>query len=119
MTLSGYVPDLIEEDFEPLVQRALSKAGVSLAEISHWCIHPGGKKILEVIEKTLQLSAGKLDHSYQVLKEYGNMSSPTLLFVLKKIMHQITGSHSQVKDSNVFAAAFGPGLTMETFVASY
>jgi predicted naringenin-chalcone synthase len=119
MTLSGYVPDLIEEDFEPLVKRALTKAGISLAEISHWCVHPGGRKILEVIEKTLQLPSGKLDHSYQVLKEYGNMSSPTLLFVLKKIMQQMTGPQTTSKDSNVFAAAFGPGLTMETFVASY
>jgi len=119
MTLSGYVPDLIEEDFEPLVKRALKKAGISLAEINHWCVHPGGRKILEVIEKTLQLPSGKLDHSYQVLKEYGNMSSPTILFVLKKIMQQMAVPVPTSKDNNVFAAAFGPGLTMETFVASY
>ena len=119
MTLSGYVPDLIEEDFEPLVRSALEKAGMSLSDIAQWCIHPGGKKILEVIEKTLQLRPGQLDQSYQVLREYGNMSSPTLLFVLKKIMQHIPNSSVPPKESNVFGAAFGPGLTMETFVASY
>ncbi len=119
MTLSGYIPDLIEEDFEPLVNRALAKAGFTKLSINNWCIHPGGKKIVEVIQKSLQLPVEKLQYSYQVLKEYGNMSSPTLLFVLKKIMQHSSVSSAEQNEMNVFAAAFGPGLTMETFVASY
>jgi len=118
MTLSGYVPDLIEEDFESLVKHALAPSGLNAAEIQHWCIHPGGKKILEVIGKKMKLAGEALQPSYQTLKDYGNMSSPTILFVLKKIMHQL---HLQGKKApeNIFGAAFGPGLTMETFVASY
>ena len=113
MTLSGYVPDLIEEDFELLTNRALKKNNFNKEEITHWCIHPGGKKILEAIHKSLHLANGELTPSYEVLKEFGNMSSPTILFVLKKILNNI----DLKKKNAVFGAAFGPGLTMETFIA--
>ena len=121
MTLSGYVPELLEEDFEPLISRALQHAGVNKQQVTHWCVHPGGKRILESIHKSLQLQNGELQLSYDVLQQYGNMSSPTILFVLKDILHDISGAHARDKrhDPRVLAAAFGPGLTMETFVASY
>jgi predicted naringenin-chalcone synthase len=114
MTLSGYVPELLEEDFSPLVTRALQKAGIDKKEITHWCVHPGGKRILDVVHQSLQLRNGELAHCYQVLKDFGNMSSATILFVLKKIMET-----SLDKDQKIFTGAFGPGLTMETFVASF
>ena len=129
MTLSGYIPELLEEDFEPLVSRALQHAAIEKQQITHWCIHPGGKRILEAIHKSLQLHNGELQPSYEILKKFGNMSSPTILFVLKDILHELSGGHqrkdpivqpgSPVTRSKVLAAAFGPGLTMETFVASY
>ena len=113
MTLSGYVPELLEEDFSPLVTRALEKAGMKKNEITHWCMHPGGKRILDAIYRSLEFNNGELDHSHETLKEVGNISSATILFVLKKIMQ--TNSHP---DQKIFGAAFGPGLTMETFVAT-
>lgn len=112
MTLSGYVPALIEEDFEPLVKRALQHADVDKESIGQWCIHPGGRKIIEAIQKSLQLPTEAVQASYNVLREYGNMSSPTLLFVLKELMQAPS-------EGPVFAAAFGPGLTMETFTGIY
>jgi alkylresorcinol/alkylpyrone synthase len=112
MTLSGYVPALIEEDFEKLVTQALNKHGISRDQITHWSIHPGGRKILEAIEKSLALPKEKLDVSYQILRDYGNMSSPTILFVLKEILSSLDKTQQQT----VFGAAFGPGLTMETFI---
>ena len=112
MTLSSYVPSLIEEDFEMLVHQALARQHISREQITHWCIHPGGKKILEAIEKSLSLPKEKLDTSYRVLQDYGNMSSPTILFVLKEILSGL----DKTKDQKVFGAAFGPGLTMETFI---
>lgn len=115
MTLSSYIPELLEEDFEPLVERALKQAGIQKQNIAYWCIHPGGKRILEAIHKSLGLHNGELATSYEVLKKYGNMSSPTILFVLKDIMQAATVKGNQ----KIFAAAFGPGLTMETFLASY
>lgn len=116
MKLSNYLPDLIEEDFDSLVQNALSQAGIHKSDISHWCIHPGGKKILTSIQKSINIPEESLRQSYNVLRDYGNMSSPTILFVLKEIMAQLK-NNSQHK-TNIFGAAFGPGLTMETFILS-
>lgn len=116
MTLSGYVPELLKEDFEELVTAALKKNKLSKEDITHWCIHPGGKKILEVISQCMQLPVDALDDSYEVLKNYGNMSSATILFVLQKMFYDLK---ENPKDAKIFGAAFGPGLTMETFTASY
>ena len=112
MTLSGYIPDLIEADFEPLVNRALQLAELNTNDIQQWCIHPGGKRIVDAIQKTLHLPVETMQKSYEVLKQFGNMSSPTILFVLKELM-------KEKKEGSVFGAAFGPGLTMETFTAIY
>lgn len=114
MTLSSYIPDLIEEDFDDLATNALAAAQLKKQDIAHWCIHPGGKKILESVHKSLGFTNGQLQSSYDVLKEYGNMSSPTILFVLQKIVAAATTK----KGEKIFGAAFGPGLTMETFILS-
>ena len=114
MTLSGYVPDLISEDIAELVNRALQKNNRKQEDITHWCIHPGGRKILESVAKSLSLQNEQLTHSYQVLRHFGNMSSPTVLFVLKEMLHQLDPH----KPNNILGLAFGPGLTMETFLAS-
>ena len=114
MTLSNYIPDLIEEDFEQLISNALSRNKLSQDDIAHWCIHPGGKRILQAIHKSLHFTNGHLDNSYAVLKEFGNMSSPTILFVLDRIMKSLKDE----KPQHILGAAFGPGLTMETFIAS-
>lgn len=114
MVLSSYVPDLIEKDFSSLVGHALARTHLSQESVSHWCIHPGGKKILDSIYKSLHFTNGHLDASYEILKEYGNMSSATLLFVLQRIMAGLDYG----QPNTLFGAAFGPGLTMETFVAT-
>jgi predicted naringenin-chalcone synthase len=111
MKLSAYIPDLIEEDIAALVNKALDESSLKQNEITHWCIHPGGRKILEVIQSQLALTDEDLTCSKTVLSQYGNMSSPTILFVLKEIMK------SSDVDKKVFGVAFGPGLTMETFIA--
>jgi len=112
MTLSGFVPELLEEDFNPLVTRALEKEGIERSEIACWCIHPGGRRILDAIHRSLSFTNGDLKYSYETLREVGNLSSATILFVLKKIMDS-----GLATGKKVFGAAFGPGLTMETFVA--
>ena len=117
MTLSGYVPDLIKADFDKLVSSALAKTGRTKADVTHWCIHPGGTKILEAITDSLAVEKKELEYSYQVLNDYGNMSSPTVLFVLEKILRTL--SNDPKNKAVVFGAAFGPGLTMETFTATY
>jgi predicted naringenin-chalcone synthase len=111
MTLSGYIPELIKEDFEQLIVRALQSAGSRMDQINGWCIHPGGKRILETVKNCLRLDDEALNDSFNILEEFGNMSSPTILFVLKRMMQN--PSHMNRK---ILGAAFGPGLTMETFV---
>ena len=98
------------------MQNALENARLNKNDISHWCIHPGGKRILTSIEKSIDITADDLQFSYNVLKNYGNMSSPTILFVLKEIMDSI--KNKKEKKINIFGAAFGPGLTLETFILS-
>lgn len=112
MKLSTYVPHLIQEDIAHLVQQALNKSQLSPNDITHWCMHPGGKKILEVIQSALHLSPTDMSCSKKVLSNYGNMSSPTILFVLKEIIDNLNS-----EPAVVFGVAFGPGLTMETFIA--
>jgi len=114
MKLSNAIPDLIGGDITPLVEHALTKGGMQRQDITHWCAHPGGKKILQTIHASLQFADGTLDPSYAVLKDYGNMSSATILFVLQRIMAGL----DQRQPSNIFGIAFGPGLTMETFIAT-
>ncbi|HET6767237.1 MAG TPA: type III polyketide synthase, partial [Chitinophagaceae bacterium] len=112
LTLSGYIPELIEEDFGGFVNAALDGTDLTKDDITHWCIHPGGKKILEAVHNSLQFTDGQLQPCYDVLNEYGNMSSPTVLFVLKRIQQAL---HKKQRN-NIFGAAFGPGLTLESFI---
>lgn len=111
MRLSSYIPQLLQAGFTPLLQNALDAAGYERDQITRWAIHPGGRKILENIRKELQLHNDDLQVSFDVLKKYGNMSSPTILFVIKEIMEQLNE-----RNEKIFAAAFGPGLTMETLI---
>lgn len=109
MTLSGYIPDLIEADFPSIVERAMAKEDSK--EISHWCIHPGGKRVLDAIGKSMDFKENELMNSYNTLEDFGNLSSATILFVLDRMMKE----EKPVK--KLFGAAFGPGLTVETFTA--
>jgi len=111
MHLSNYIPRLIESKIEELLNNALACSGKQRGEIRRWAIHPGGKKILEASATALGISSEDLCPSFEVLRQFGNMSSPTILFVLKKV----------IEDKNktagfVFAAAFGPGITIETML---
>ncbi len=78
--------------------------------IAHWAIHPGGRSILDKTEAKLGLSEAQLGPSRQTLREYGNMSSATVLFVLKAILD----APATTAEERVCAMAFGPGLTVET-----
>ena len=107
MRLSAYIPKLINENIAPVMADLFKRADIKQADIDIWAIHPGGKAILEKLGKTLNLSPDDLAISYQVLRDYGNMSSATIMFVLAKIME---GD----RYGKIFSAVFGPGLTLET-----
>ncbi len=116
MTLSGYVPQLIEEDIAALVANALAQNNLSVKDVGYWCIHPGGKKIIDTIQQQLALPAAAMDYSRSILKAYGNMSSATIFFVLDEICRR--KKTELLPAAPAMGIAFGPGLTMETFTAT-
>lgn len=111
MRLSAYVPDCIESGISNLVKKLKERAGVS--KFDYYAIHPGGKKILQVIEQELGISRTDNFAAHEVLTNYGNMSSPTVLFVLKTILSRL-GETDDGK--NILGLAFGPGLTLESML---
>lgn len=112
MTLTSNIPDILEHKCGKVIDDALRHYNIHKEAISTWCIHPGGRRILEAIEKGSGISKQQMAASYEVLSEYGNMSSPTILFVLERIINQ--AKHNKSATSTI-GMAFGPGLTLETF----
>lgn len=110
MALSSYVPDIIRSGIKDLTEKLISEQNITLDDIKHYAIHPGGKKILEAIELELELDKEVNKTSYQVLRNYGNMSSATVLFVLQQTMSHVKS------DDRVLSFAFGPGLTLESLL---
>jgi alpha-pyrone synthase len=113
MRLSSYVPDVIKSGIKKLTTSLLEKILTDLSDISYFAIHPGGKKILETIEGELGLPKTQNHYAYEVLKNFGNMSSPTVVFVLSELCKHLTDEDEGKK---VLSFAFGPGLTLESMV---
>lgn len=113
MKLTSYVPEIIQDGIKKLTDEMLSKIKKDFTSIKHFAIHPGGKKILEVIEKELGLTKHDNRHAYAVLNNYGNMSSPTVIFVLYYLMEALT---KQEDGESILSFAFGPGLTLESIL---
>ncbi len=113
MTLSAYVPELIKQGIKTLTENLLRHLQLTLAEIQWYAIHPGGRRILEAIEQELGLVKEQNRFAYNVLRQFGNMSSVTVLFVLRELMKELT---SENHDQRVLSFAFGPGLTLESML---
>lgn len=113
MKLSTNVPNAIKKDISQLTTTLLKRVKLNVDDIDYFAIHPGGKKILDVIEAELAIDKEKTVDSRSVLHSYGNMSSPTVLFVIKKIFDQLTKEDHQ---KHLLSFAFGPGLTLESAV---
>ena len=109
MTLSKEVPVLIARSLRGYLERLCRKAGRDVDEViknSFFAIHPGGPKILLHIQELLSLSDQQMAYSFEILKQYGNMSSATLPHIWQAIL-----SDGQEK-SEIVSMAFGPGLTI-------
>jgi predicted naringenin-chalcone synthase len=119
MVLSNAIPAIIDEHItgalEPLFEHdetlaeALTTDSSSDA-VEHWAIHPGGRSILDKVESRLGLTEAQLVPARETLRDFGNMSSATVLFVLRNILE----SEAAADGDRVAAMAFGPGLTVET-----
>ncbi len=112
MSLTNHVPQLVKAKIQELLQNALVDLKLTQDEVVHWAIHPGGKNIVEAAQQALALPEASLTPAYDVLRKFGNMSSPTILFVLKTIMEKAKTNEP------IFGVAFGPGITMESIVLS-
>jgi len=109
MRLGSRVPDVLSTKIQGFVQRLLRRNGLQHADIAVWAIHPGSSKILDKMEKQLALPPHALQPSRTVLQKYGNMSSPTILFVLDEVQRQ----GPPPPGAFGIVLGFGPGLTIE------
>lgn len=112
MVLSNYIPEILGEGLEEFLHPVLNQYNLELDDIDHWGVHPGGRAILDKVEKTLNLPKELLSSSRKILSKYGNMSSATVLFVLKDLLENESNSSNNA--GRTLAMAFGPGLTLES-----
>jgi alkylresorcinol/alkylpyrone synthase len=102
------IPSIVRRYLPELVGRICDRHGVGLDAVEHYIVHPGGAKILSAYAESLNLSQNKLDHAYDVLAAYGNMSSASVLFVLERFLASAkpTGRYGLM-------LALGPGFSAE------
>ncbi len=112
MGLSSRVPDVLAVHVRGLVDDLLARHGMVRDDIDGWAVHPGGPRILDVIERELELPDGALSASRSVLAEHGNCSSPTVLMVLDEL------NRRPEPPERVVMLAFGPGLTLYAVLLS-
>ena len=98
------IPPFIEAELADAVDEMCAKLGIARDEIDRLCCHPGGVKVIDAIETALELNQGELNLEREVLRDYGNMSAPTVLFVLERLLEQGL-------PDKVLMTAFGPGFT--------
>jgi predicted naringenin-chalcone synthase len=106
MRLSKYIPALLDKGIKELKEVFERKFGLS--KIQNFAIHPGGKQILQKVQEAFSLTPEVNYHAGEVLRQFGNMSSATILFVLDRMMKD------QQVQGEILSMGFGPGLTLET-----
>jgi alkylresorcinol/alkylpyrone synthase len=98
------IPPFIEAELADAVDEMCVKLGIARHDIDRFCCHPGGVKVIDAIETALELNQGELNLEREVLRDYGNMSAPTVLFVLERLIERGL-------PERVLMTAFGPGFT--------
>jgi alkylresorcinol/alkylpyrone synthase len=105
VVMSTQIPKFARNELREAVELFLAKQGIGLDDLDGIITHPGGRKVLEAISLSLNVEKAELVHSWEVLRDYGNMSSPTVMFVLERTLAAgAAGRH--------LMAAFGPGFTV-------
>jgi alkylresorcinol/alkylpyrone synthase len=98
------IPPFAEANMAPAVQGILSRSGLTLADIDRFAFHPGGQKVITALERAFSLGPGSLDHERAILSEFSNMSAPTALFVLDRLIQAGLPARTLL-------TAMGPGFT--------
>ncbi len=103
------IPTIVHERVRPGLTEFLDRHDLTLATLDHLVAHPGGTKVLAAYQQALELAPGALDHARAVLRDHGNMSSPTCLFVLQRFLE----SHAIGERQTAILSALGPGFSAE------
>jgi predicted naringenin-chalcone synthase len=106
MTLSKQVPNIIREHLRPWLSQWLGRRGIRVEQVASWAIHPGGPRILDAVEGGLCLRPTQTAVAREVFAEHGNMSSPTVLFILERLIRDNAATPC-------VALGFGPGMVAE------
>jgi predicted naringenin-chalcone synthase len=106
MSLSPALPKYINKNLRDIIEKLLAEEGLLLNNITNWAIHPGGPKILKNCQSALSLSEEQVATSWQIYKDFGNMSSSTVGFILEKML-------TENKHGYCVAIAFAPGVRLE------
>jgi predicted naringenin-chalcone synthase len=109
MTLSPDVPDIIRANVRPWLEGWLREQGLTIGNVGSWAVHPGGPRILEAAAEAIGIGDEALADSAAVLRDCGNMSSPTILFILERLL-------ARGAARPIVALGFGPGLAVEAMV---
>ncbi len=113
MGLSSRVPNVIAAQLPDYLDDLLTPHGLTAEDVDFWAIHPGGRAIVDKAQEIFDLGDAAVHDSLEVLRLHGNMSSPTILFVLKRILDRRSTDSTNGKIRTGVALAFGPGLTIE------
>lgn len=114
MVLDKEVPDKIAAHFPEIVHPFLARNNMSIADIDHLIFHPGGKKIVQTVEDLFGKLGKNINHTKAVLRDYGNMSSATVLYVLEKFMQE-----APKKGDLGLMLSFGPGFTAQRLLLKW
>jgi alkylresorcinol/alkylpyrone synthase len=98
------IPDFVSAELKPALTQILGRMKLNLTDIDQFICHPGGSRVIDAIETTMSLGQGTLEHERQVIADYGNMSAPTVLFVLER-------ARAKGLPQRSLLTALGPGFT--------
>lgn len=108
MILGTEVPDTIAQHFGDIIHPFLKKNNLEIRDIDHMIFHPGGKKIVMTVEKLFSEWGKNIDHTKEILLQYGNMSSATVLYVLERVMDK-----NPIQGELGLMLSFGPGFSAQ------
>ena len=105
MLFSQDIPSLVTRELPPVLDAYLGRHGMALDDFDGFICHPGGAKVIASLERVFQVSDGNLGHARGVLRDYGNMSAATVMFVLDRVM-------AEGKSGRYLMSALGPGFSV-------
>ena len=115
VVLSKKIPVIVRRHIRDVMDEFVAAQGLTLSDIEHYITHPGGPRVIEGYLEALDLEESQVAHTRSVLADFGNMSSPTVLFILKRFLDQLRGTPGAYG----VASAMGPGFSAELLLLKW